>query len=79
MAGRVRRTPSGWQVGLSGSQSELPRLPTVGSWFSSMIVFAVVCGVIFPAVWFKKPTRRRVARAALEILWTRRSGRKSRS
>jgi phosphotransferase system glucose/maltose/N-acetylglucosamine-specific IIC component len=39
-----------------------------------VIVFAVVCGVIFPAVWSKKLTRRRDARAVLEVLWTRRPG-----
>jgi hypothetical protein len=44
-----------------------------------VIVFAVVCGVIFPAVWSKKPTRRRDARAVLEILWIRRPGGKPRS
>jgi hypothetical protein len=43
-----------------------------------VIVFAVVCGVILPAVWSKKPTRRRDARAVLEILWTRRPGGKLR-
>jgi len=39
-----------------------------------VIVFVVVCGVIFPAVWSKKPTRRRDACVVLEILWTRKQG-----